>query len=167
MKLLRLGMKKRSILWMGQRTGLTSVVPFISVSEPYLRNMATHSWHRASFSPCPSHPPYRLIRLILTIWTCFIPGVSWHTQHLLCRYFCNKWLMSKQKRTYLNTNTTSQWQSQLNWRSLKCWKTQQRLSREKGGGSCFREVEEKITKSPGLGNRQRWNRFWRNWCSPD
>lgn len=49
------------------------------------------------------------------------------------------------------------------WRAGKQW---QKLSGEKGGGPCCREVGEKITKSAGLGKGQRWNRFWRNWSSP-
>lgn len=44
------------------------------------------------------------------------------------------------------------------WSAGKQW---QKLSGEKGGGFCCREVEEKITKSAGLGNGQRWNRFGR------
>lgn len=113
MKLLRLGIKKGVFYEWDRELDLSTSVPPISVPKPYLRNMATHSWHASSFLLHPSHPPHPLTRLILTIWTYFTPGASWHTQHLLCTYFYNKWLMSKQNRTYPSTNTTSQWHSQL------------------------------------------------------
>lgn len=48
------------------------------------------------------------------------------------------------------------------WSAGKQW---QNLSGEKGGSSWCRELKEKITKSAGLGNGQRWKRFWRNWSS--
>lgn len=106
----KIGHETGAFLWTRELVLLTSVVPCISVSEPYFWNTATHCWHMPSgtyepqilvlpsipFPPpeCQQTPASKSSDWLHLAEPLFFP-LCLPTQHLLTRYFCNKGLASK------------------------------------------------------------------------
>lgn len=90
-KLLRLNMKKEYFENNREPGIFTSVVLFSlrALPQNYGNSQLAHTQLLAlPISPTPPLADPCFFRLVLTFWTCFLPGVSWHTRHLVSKYFC-------------------------------------------------------------------------------